>query len=87
MSRGKNEYVTPALRVVFFVFHFSISNNYAYSPTLLIFILFYFKVPGHLRTIKELLMLKKEDHLYFSLYVILFEILANDCSLTPMFYF
>jgi hypothetical protein len=35
----------------------------------------------------ELLMLKKEDHLYFSLSVILFEILANDCSMTPMFYF
>jgi hypothetical protein len=35
----------------------------------------------------ELLMLKKEDHLYFSLSVILFEILANDCSLTTMFYF
>ena len=38
-------------------------------------------------TFVELLMLKKEDHLYFSLSVILFEILANDCSLTPMFYF
>jgi hypothetical protein len=40
-----------------------------------------------METFVELLMLKKEDHLYFSLYVILFEILANDCSLTPMFYF
>jgi hypothetical protein len=40
-----------------------------------------------METFVKLLMLKKEDHLYFSLYVILFEILANDCSLTPMFYF
>ena len=42
-----------------------------------------------METFVELLMLKKEDHLYFSLYmyVILFEILSNDCSLTPMFYF
>jgi hypothetical protein len=32
-----------------------------------------------METFVELLMLKKEDHLYFSLYVILFEILANDC--------
>ena len=39
-----------------------------------------------METFVKLLMLKKEDHLYFSLYVILFEILANDCSLTPMFY-
>ena len=39
-----------------------------------------------METFVELLMLKKKDHLYFSLYVILFEILANDCSLTPMFY-
>ena len=36
-----------------------------------------------METFVELLMLKKEDHLYFSLYVILFEILTNDCSLTP----
>jgi hypothetical protein len=43
--------------------------------------------PGKKWTVVELLMLKKEDHLYFSLYVILFEILANDCSLTPMLYF
>jgi hypothetical protein len=35
-----------------------------------------------METFVELLMLKKEDHLYFSLSVILFEILANDCSLT-----
>ena len=40
-----------------------------------------------METFVELLMLKKEDHLDFSLSVILFEILANDCSLTPMFYF
>ena len=40
-----------------------------------------------METFVELLMLKKEDHLYVSLSVILFEILANDCSLTPMFYF
>ena len=40
-----------------------------------------------METFVELLMLKKEDHLYFSLSVILFEILANDCSMTPMFYF
>ena len=39
-----------------------------------------------METFVELLVLKKEDHLYFSLSVILFEILANDCSLTPMFY-
>ena len=31
-----------------------------------------------METFVELLMLKKEDHLYFSLSVILFEILAND---------
>ena len=36
-----------------------------------------------METFVELLMLKKEDHNYFSLFVILFEILANDCSLTP----
>jgi hypothetical protein len=40
-----------------------------------------------METFVEHLMLKKEDHLYFFLSVILFEILANDCSLTPMFYF
>jgi hypothetical protein len=40
-----------------------------------------------METFVELLMLKKEDHLYFSLSVILFEILVNDCSLTPMFYY
>jgi hypothetical protein len=31
-----------------------------------------------METFVELLMLKKEDHLYFSLSVVLFEILAND---------
>jgi hypothetical protein len=40
-----------------------------------------------METFVELLMMKKEDHLYFSLYVILFEILANDSSLASMFYF
>ena len=53
----------PALRVVFFVFHFSISNNYAYSFTLLIFILFYFKIPGHLRTINSPLYGKEDQKL------------------------
>jgi len=47
--------------LVFYVFHFSISNNYAYSSALLIFILFYFKVPGHLRTINSPIY-GKEDH-------------------------
>jgi hypothetical protein len=36
-----------------------------------------------METFVELLMLEKEDHLYFSLYVILFEILANDCNFPP----
>ena len=40
-----------------------------------------------METFVELLMLKEENHLYFSLSVIPFEILANNCSLTAMFYF
>ena len=36
-----------------------------------------------METFVEFLMLKKEDHLYFSLYVILFEILANNWMFDP----
>lgn len=53
----------PALSVVFLCFSFQYFKNDAYSPTLLIFSLFYFKVPGHLRTINSPIYGKEDNKL------------------------